>query len=662
MRRLSRFFVGVAAGLMTLAPATALAVPPVDLDSTFADYANVVDNVSDVEAAINTVPGKDLWVVVVDDFDGMTAQAWTMETYDKSGLEVYDGILVISVGTSEVFGYSDATSGLTEDLMSEALTQVVLDEFTAEEWDDGIIAYAENVASLMRGGTVSAGKAPNVVPLLIGILAVGGGIIGIAYIRKRKRQEGASVAQKDLAERASSELLAADDAVRAGAAELEFARAEFGFEATQEFQKTLEAAQANVSQAFQLRNLLGDDIPETPAQQQQMNTQILELSSSARAAMKAQEEGFTQLRQLASRVEEKISELETRRAEIIAALPLAKDKIAHLSHTFPAASLATLHTYPAQVETLLTSVGESLAQAHAEIAQQDRNGAVQYARLSESALQQAGQLMTRIDDAPQLLAQARERMQAGVASLSSDIEDARRLGGGDATIAARQREAEAIIARATTGTDVDLLTINDQLTEAEANLDLALTGVRQSDEVRRREQANLDRYRTLVQRDMENIDQDVTRYREAVSASTRTLVAHAQQAVYTAQNAPADQQLNHYMQAKELIDRARRALNDDLVDYQRYGGRYQRGYSSNSPASLGGEIAGAIIGGITRSIIYGGGSSSSWGSSGSRGSSGGRSSGRSTSFGGGRSGGSRSSGGRSSSRGGGSKGGFRKGF
>lgn len=99
---------------------TAMAVAPADLDDNFVDYAGVVDDVDVVRATLDEVPGEDLWVVVVDDFDGMSAESWVVETYERSELESHDGILAISVGTSEIYGYSLAQDGVTEEVMSDA--------------------------------------------------------------------------------------------------------------------------------------------------------------------------------------------------------------------------------------------------------------------------------------------------------------------------------------------------------------------------------------------------------------------------------------------------------------------------------------------------------------------------------------------------------------
>lgn len=631
-----------------LMPTAAYAVDPVDLSSNFEDYAGVVSDESGVRAAVEDVPGQDLWVVVVDDFNGMSPDQWVQQTYRLSGLESHDGILAISVGTSEIYGYSVASDGVTENVLSNAADGDMLGLLGAGHWDEGIITFADNVNEAVTSGNTGGGgtggsggsSVPNLIPYIAGAGALGLGVAGISAMSGKKRRIEGEKKYEQLGERASGELLAADDEVRSGTAELEFARAEFGLEATQGFQAALAKAQQAVKQAFQLRHELDDDVPETPKQQHEMNTKIIELAGNARAAMAEQSKGFAELRNLASRVENKVAELDTRRGELEGQLRLAGDKIENLTHNFPENSLTTLRTYPAQIQTLLASVSESLGQAREEISSGDRNGAVQYARMAEGTLQQAAKLHQRIDDAPNLLATAKEDMRKGVRSLTSDIEDARRLGKGDSNIALRQREAEEVIARATSGNNVDLLAIVDQLTEAESKLDLALSGVREDDENLQKYKVNIEKYDTQIAAAILGIDEDITRYRDAVSANTRTLLENTQSALNKARETPFEQQLQAYINANELSSRTRRSLDNDLDAYRR---RRNGGGGGLTPGgALGGEIAGAILGGVARSIIYGGGGYRGGGSFGG-------------SFGGGRSGG-----GFGGSFGGG--GGFRKGF
>ncbi|XCB30801.1 hypothetical protein RQN30_05440 [Arcanobacterium hippocoleae] len=101
-----------------------------------------------------------------------------------------------------------------------------------------------------------------------------------------------------------------DDSVRSAAAELEFARAEFGIQATQDFESALRNAKQALDRGFALRRLLEDPDPETPAQQRQMNNEILDLVSQAQTVLTRQQKGFNKLRDLAARVDQKFPSCE----------------------------------------------------------------------------------------------------------------------------------------------------------------------------------------------------------------------------------------------------------------------------------------------------------------------------------------------------------------
>src|SRR5262245_31486216 len=61
---------------------------------------------------------------------------------------------------------------------------------------------------------------------------------------------------------ANAALIMADDAMKTSDQELSFATAQYGPEATTPFSVALEAARAEVAEAFRLKQLLDDDTPD----------------------------------------------------------------------------------------------------------------------------------------------------------------------------------------------------------------------------------------------------------------------------------------------------------------------------------------------------------------------------------------------------------------
>lgn len=614
--------------MVTVTPLPAFAQEPERLTSNFEDYAGVIDNPDRVADAIDQVPGGDFWVVVVDDFSGMDAQTWAEETFERSRLQQYDALLAIAVESRELGGYagqeeeSSYSSGVSLHILDEATNQDALDKFGAEEWDEGIIQVADNIVKIQRGEALSgsasneAGDSPSessssnsgsrlstYILLVLAGVAVVTVIIIVKRKRKKTKQEQTRTAQ-ELAEKASSELVQIDDAVRSASAELEFARAEFGLQATQEFAAALQKASTDIQRAFSLRTLLDDENPETPAQQKQMNEEILHLVSTTRAALSEQTEGFAHLRDLANRAPEKVEELRTRAGEVRASLPLAQEKLKNLALEYAPSMFSSLSTYPDQVQTLLERVEKSLADADSQLAEGDKNEAVGYVHLAEGTLANAVQLVEKIDAAPQLLQQAQQDLARNIASLSADVEDAKRLGGGDAAITGAANTAQEALAAASNTNGKDLLHLNEQLESAESHLDAALAGVRAAEEARIKSQQNAERAKVQANTAINNAEEQINRYRSGVSADARTYLARAKQAYADGLNLEGEAAQAHFQSAKDL---AGQAINAAEMDFRRYSANFSASSSSQSGDTLGGMLAGMAISAVLNGISSGGG-------------------------------------------------------
>ena len=608
MRIVKKFGIALALATACVAvPTAAFAEPPVDLGSNFEDRADVVDDDAAVREAILKVKGDDLWVVVVDNFNGLEASDWAQQTFAKSGLQQYDGLVAISEGTSEIGFWADRSVGVTSDIIQNAMTETVIDEFGMGHYDIAITYFAENVESLVDGGSaIHTPDSGGGIPLLpvaagAGVILLGGYGASRVVAANRKRKAEASEAQsvEQLSQKASSALLAVDDGVRGAAAELEFARAEFGIEATKEFATALEQAQTAVQRGFELRRTLDDDVPETHAQQVEYNTTILQLADVASKAIDAQTKGFNELRNLAARVEEKQAELISRASELRAGIPLAGDKIANLAHSFPASALETIKQFPGQITSLLDASEKSLAQVAEALAAGKRNAAVPYTQLAEGTIGRAGKLMDQINDAPNLLATANERLSENVASLSSDIKEAHRLGAGDPTIAARTNEAEAALSRATSPGGVDAFAANMQLEQAEAALDNVLVAVREADENRRRLEKNVANVAGQAKGQIDAADDYIDKYKTAVESDARSALAKAK-AAYNNLNGVALEEQLHW--ANEALNNGKRAFalaQDDVRNRE----DEERRRNQNRGGMGGGGILDALIIG---SILSGG--------------------------------------------------------
>ena len=114
----------------------------------------------------------------------------------------------------------------------------------------------------------------------------------------------------DLVRRAGSALVQTDDAVRTSEEELGFATAQYGADAVVPFQAALDAAKAQLRDAFTLKQKLDDAEPDTEQQARDWNVQIVQLCAAANEALDKQADAFDELRALEKRIPQAIAEVQ----------------------------------------------------------------------------------------------------------------------------------------------------------------------------------------------------------------------------------------------------------------------------------------------------------------------------------------------------------------
>lgn len=577
----------------------AFAEEPLTLTENFVDTANAVTDKTAISAKIMRVRGADLWVAVVKNFANLDAQVWAEETFKKSGLQKYDGLVAISTTTREVGFYAGKSTGVTENILDQALNKKVLNLFRAQNWDQGIELLAENVYTLTEGGSLNSHNSFEAAGIIGGAVAFGGIFWLFSRHKKQKTETNKIIELKELSKTATTSLIRVDDLLRSAVAELEFAKAEFGIQATQEFSATLQKAQQAVTNGFAIRRLLEDPEPETPEEQWQMNHEILRLAQQAEKAIATQQDTFTQLRDLATRVDSKISELETRKSEMLSQLPLVAAKIAHLELKFSASMLRSLQLYPAQIENLLKAVDSSIVQAKKQLTAGKRNSAVPYTKMAEETLLQADNLFRRINSAPQELAGAKERFLTNISTLESSIRDADQLAQKDFSLDQLKSVAQALISRAKLAENPDYLAFNEELHEMQIQLDTALAPLREAAEVHKRLIENIEIAKNNATDSIEQAESLIDRYRAGIDANARTLLARAKQLYQQATNSTLETQLSQYQQAAANAHKSIQIIEENISK-----NLTQSPMSANSTGDF---LAGMIVSSVLNGIFSGNG-------------------------------------------------------
>ena len=428
----------------------------------------------------------------------------------------------------------------------------------------------------------------------------------------------------DLNARAGAALVRADDAVRAAAEELSYAQAQFGLSATDAFTEALRIARGHLARSFELRKLLDDDIPETEPQQRQMCGEILQRCSEAVVVLRRQEEAFNARRGLEANLPTSIAETAQRADETEQAITMANTLLVTLHATYPASSLTSVSQAPERAGKLLAAGRTALDQARASAEEGQQATAVEQVRIAQGAIAQAGEIASQVRGARERLNRAASDLAAAIASISSDLVDARRLSSRvpDASLSPLVADAEAAVAagRAASGPGAsgDPLAALDHLSRAEAALDAALAPARAKEDNDARARASLGSRLARLNSQIAAVTSYITTHRGAVGPSARTALSEASRhagAATTMQNTDAAAALSEVAAGEPLVAQAQALAEADVRNSGawgqwgggepgwQYGGWGRRGWSQGPPPRRGGgiDVGSLILGGLIMS-------------------------------------------------------------
>lgn len=210
----------------------ALAVPPFDLPDELVDEQGALADPGQVRAgqeALAGETGRQLFVVVVDDLDGLEPDAWLEETARLSGLGDQDLALVVTATAPglPVTGTLRAPEGSGVGSRAAEQVQQQVDEAARGGDVDEVVATA--LTGLREAGIDGPGAwwAP-----ALAVLAVGGVAGGGAWLMRRSGRARARAAAVERAEELSGTLgslvVALDQQLKEAQLELDLAAARVG--------------------------------------------------------------------------------------------------------------------------------------------------------------------------------------------------------------------------------------------------------------------------------------------------------------------------------------------------------------------------------------------------------------------------------------------------
>lgn len=620
-----------AAAVLSAAPA--FAESPVDFGSSpIVDTVGALgDRVDDVEQAIDEAAdrsGRQLFVAYVSEFtDPEQADQWAADTAIANGLGDEDYLMAVAVdGRTWWFSAADQASFSEADV--DRLEREVEPYLSDEDWAGAAIAAADELGG---GGSNGWG--------FIWIVAAGAAIVIVVVIiaARRKRRAGSGdggpgggdgraapspppVPVEELRRRAGSALVAIDDAIRTSEDELGFAVASYGEEATAPFRTALDTARGKVSEAFALQQRLDDAEPDTDDQRREWYGAIIRLATEADAALDAEADRFDALRDLEQHAPAELERLRGLVAAAQATLPAIGQRLDALRADYADTALASVADNPAQAEARLGFAAQAVTQAQQALDAGDTAQAALAIRGAEEAVDQTDLLRDAVEQVAADLAAADRAIADGVADLEADVTTARALDAtalapiADATAAEAAALRTAVVAAGRRPGDLKL-----RLDRANQAIDQAIGATRDAAERAARAAAELDRALLSARAQVQAADSYLTARRGAVGAEARTRLAEAARRLALAEQArPSDPggALGDAQRSEQLAADAMRLAQQDVGGFgDSFGGGSGGGLGLPGGFGLpgggsrgGGDLFGAVLGGILIDQVLGGGS------------------------------------------------------
>ncbi|WP_369132430.1 TPM domain-containing protein [Modestobacter sp. I12A-02662] len=626
---------------------TAAADEPFALTGPVTDTAGALDDESSHEQQIEELQAEgdvQLFVVFVDSFDGTDGTTWAQETAELSGLGGNDLLFAVAI-EDRAYGWDPgAAVGPTDDEIADVISSQVEPELAAGDWDASVVALADGLGGNPAGG---AGNGSEGGGAALGVLAtialVGGG--GYALVRSRKRRKQAAEQQvaaaraadpfpdettEQLTFRTSQALLDLDEASRTSQLELDFARAQYGEEQVAGFAEALAQSQAELHQAFTLRQQLDDEIPEDEATQRRMLAEALRLTESADARLDAQAAAFDELRDLERTAPQALDRLAPEVDALQARVPEEERRLAALRERWADSALAPVADNVEQARARLAAAEQEIADARSDVQAGQAGKAVGSLRVAEDAVAQSRTLLDAIGRLAAELDGAAQRIDAVRAETDQDLAEARSLLGqaagdtaGLAPLVARAEAALAATAEPAADQRPDPLAALRRLEEADAALDTALAGARDAQTRARRAAAALDQTLLTARAAIDAAGDFIGTRRGAVGPEARTRLAEAQRRLDAAvATGPAEPEAA-LREAQTAVTLAQQALDLAREDVDRWSGGagwgpgpvppgYGGGYGGRPGVDLGSLVLGGILLGGPRGSVgrggFGGGS------------------------------------------------------
>ena len=582
---------------------------------------------SAIETAARTARTKGITidVVVVPDFSGQKPDAWCKASATASSSKDSDILYAIAYNErSDVFCSKKAPVSQTvlDNAQRQAEATLTSNPLTASATAIGAQTFINSVVSGYQSpsstgssssrSSSSRTSSPGSGSMLVMLIIVGGGVIALLVHNNSRRSRGAGTAQTpaqaanmpgmSVAETvtlANRQLLSADEQVRSAADELDFARAQFGIAATDEFARTLEATKAAVARGFERQKQMEDATGD--AEKRAMASAIMRDLGENMNPLSAVQAAFEQRRSEQATLPSRITEASERLVEQRGDLERATAELAAIAGIYPAQMLTSLQDNPEQAHALLETAASAI-EAAKQAVDTDRALAESTLDTAHRALMMAKHQTDAIFSAKSDLDAIRDRLGAAIGSISADLADVTSLRAEPAVFDPLVADARAAIAegQAALMNNGDPLAALEHLRTSEANIDAALAPLRSQRENAEKARANAQAQISLAETAFERAERYVQGRRGAIDLSVRSTLHDSEQSLKAARAAISNDPAKASALASDARAKADRVLATPLPSAA---DSWNAGYSGR-PTSPGSSIGSSLGEALLWSILF----------------------------------------------------------
>ena len=264
----------------------------------------------------------------------------------------------------------------------------------------------------------------------------------------------------------------AEEQVRAAEEDWNFARAQFGSAAAEEYGRRLEAAKEAIARGFDTLKQI-EQTPDSHAKRRLATSITEDLDKNLPPLQDARKE-FAAQREKRSSLPVQLADARERLVEELADLERSKEELSSIAGLYTESMLASLQDNPQRAAQLLESARAALETASAHI-DTDATRAASALDTAQRALTMANAQTDAIFSAKTDLDAFRERLTASIGSMSAALSDAKQLDSAGA-FSPLLDEAEAAIARGQRAliSDEDPLGALENLRDVELRMDAIL--------------------------------------------------------------------------------------------------------------------------------------------------------------------------------------------